>query len=1023
MTTTDLPAARTAGGSPSPSTEGEAAADRTRPRTVIGVAGWLVGLVVFAALAYAIVPGGPLAAIVALLLYPVLVDTVVRPTFRRLALRNITRRKGEAVLVVLGSLLGTAIITASFVVGDSITEGLRQFAATRLGPVDEVVRVQDLSVLPAAEETVVVMPPAGVDGTVTIVSSSAAVAGTDPDRPRAEPSVALTEGDFDEMRGLGNDETITGMAAAGPTPSGDQAVINERLATDLDVDVGDTIEVFAYGDSLSLIVRDVLPEVGLAGYGSIETVGFGPSAVSPVFVPPGTIEGLAADSTVSGAAPPVGQVLVSNDGGVYGDADLSDAVTAELEELVAPVEGTEVLTPKQDFLTDAATTGDSLQELFFGIGSFSVIAGTLLLVNLFVMLAEERKVELGMLRAIGFKRNHITRTFALEGAGYGLTAAVLGATVGIGLGWAVSQVASRIGSPDDLAIDFPLAVEPTSLLLGGLIGLLISLATVWFTSIRISRLNVIAAIRDLPDPRPQQRGIGSALIGLVGVLVGGVIFLAGLASDSPFGVLAGMPIAAYSLIPMLTRFLPRKPVVLTISLLVLTWTVGVFSLFPEAMRGSDIMVFVLMGVILVASSVGLLAQVDHVWIAVNDHLTGVGGGLSARLGLAYPLARKFRTGMLLGMYAIVIFTMTFMSVFIGIFSQQAPLFAAEVGAGYEVFVFSNRANPVTVDDLLGQDGVAAVAPLSYGFAEFSADQEEGMWAVSGADETLTRFEPPALSARMSEFATDDEAWEAILAGESTDGLVYGAVDDFFLQGGGGPPSQLVRPGDVITMADPLSGDEIAVTVAGMTSSDFVFNGVIMEREFVDATLGPVAVENRHYVSVADGVDPEEVAASLAGVFVERGAESESFISRIEEELAEQESFFNLMRGYLALGLLIGIAGLGVVMVRAVRERRREIGMLRAMGFPSRVVRRAFLVEAGFIALQGAVIGVVLGLLTAYQVMVSSSTFGDQKLPFDVPWGVLALIVIVPLLASLLAAAVPATQAARIKPAVALRVTD
>ena len=71
-----------------------------------------------------------------------------------------------------------------------------------------------------------------------------------------------------------------------------------------------------------------------------------------------------------------------------------------------------------------------------------------------------------------------------------------------------------------------------------------------------------------------------------------------------------------------------------------------------------------------------------------------------------------------------------------------------------------------------------------------------------------------------------------------------------------------------------------------------------------------------------------------------------------------------MQGYLALGLIIGIAGLGVVMVRAVRERRRQIGMLRAMGFQSRVVRQAFLVEAGFIAVQGIALGVILALVTS-----------------------------------------------------------
>jgi putative ABC transport system permease protein len=111
------------------------------------------------------------------------------------------------------------------------------------------------------------------------------------------------------------------------------------------------------------------------------------------------------------------------------------------------------------------------------------------------------------------------------------------------------------------------------------------------------------------------------------------------------------------------------------------------------------------------------------------------------------------------------------------------------------------------------------------------------------------------------------------------------------------------------------------------------------------------------------------------------------------------------------------------MVRAVRERRREIGMLRAMGFPARIVRRAFLIEATFIAAQGIVIGGALGLVTGFSVLSNSSTFGDKALPFTVPWGVIAALAVAALAASLLAVVAPATQASRIKPAVALRIAD
>ena len=62
-----------------------------------------------------------------------------RPVLRRLALRQIGRRRAEAALVVAGSVLGTAIIIGSLIVGDTLNFSVRQAAYDNLGPTDEVV--------------------------------------------------------------------------------------------------------------------------------------------------------------------------------------------------------------------------------------------------------------------------------------------------------------------------------------------------------------------------------------------------------------------------------------------------------------------------------------------------------------------------------------------------------------------------------------------------------------------------------------------------------------------------------------------------------------------------------------------------------------------------------------------------------------------------------------------------------------------------------------------------------------------
>ena len=81
-----------------------------------------------------------------------------------------------------------------------------------------------------------------------------------------------------------------------------------------------------------------------------------------------------------------------------------------------------------------------------------------------------------------------------------------------------------------------------------------------------------------------------------------------------------------------------------------------------------------------------------------------------------------------------------------------------------------------------------------------------------------------------------------------------------------------------------------------------------------------------------------------------------------------------MQQFVGAGLLVGIAGVGVVMFRAVRERRREVGVLRSLGFQPASVARAFMFEAGFLALLGVVIGVAIALVATYVLAASGADF-------------------------------------------------
>ncbi|MEZ5322745.1 MAG: hypothetical protein R2698_11865 [Microthrixaceae bacterium] len=121
---------------------------------------------------------GPGVVLAAACCLAVVVNDMVRgPVLRRLALRSISRRRAEALLIISGSTLGTAIICAALVVGDSFQSSLRDVARTRFGPIDIVVTSNPggdfTTTADALRRRVDASPLPGVDGTLAVTSTPA----------------------------------------------------------------------------------------------------------------------------------------------------------------------------------------------------------------------------------------------------------------------------------------------------------------------------------------------------------------------------------------------------------------------------------------------------------------------------------------------------------------------------------------------------------------------------------------------------------------------------------------------------------------------------------------------------------------------------------------------------------------------------------------------------------------------------------------------------------------------------------
>jgi putative ABC transport system permease protein len=369
------------------------------------------------------------------------------------------------------------------------------------------------------------------------------------------------------------------------------------------------------------------------------------------------------------------------------------------------------------------------------------------------------------------------------------------------------------------------------------------------------------------------------------------------------------------------------------------------------------------------------------------------------------------------MFALVIFTMTFISVLSNVFGGQVDTAVAKEGA-YDILVTSSTTNPPTAQELQTSPGVGDVAVMLSGAALWDVETVDDpvIWPSTGIDRGFVEGGPPPIAERAEGYEDDDAVWDAVLNDDSA--IV---IPEWFLQQGGGPAPDLVNDGDTIAMIDPISGVSEPRTVVGTVDNDYAISGAYMSKSSIAKVLGKTATPSRFYVKVDDGADAEKVAKELQGELVQNGVDAQSFRDLIEEFLSINLQFFQLMQAYLALGLLVGIAGLGVVMVRAVRDRRRQVGVLRSLGFVPSQVRRAFVLESGFVALEGIVIGALLALITASQ-LVATGEFG-QNVAFDVPGVQLVILTVTALVASLIATAWPAQQAAQIPPAVALRIAD
>ncbi|HWO81099.1 ABC transporter permease [Gaiella sp.] len=964
------------------------------------------------------------------------------PVLVRLGVRNFGRRRSRTSLIVLGLMLGTTIVAAALVTGDTMSHTIRTTATAALGESDEVVSAKgavddipgdlgDASGVGWFPESVAgeirsTLGPNLADGVVNVVVDHMAVQA--PRTKQSEPTVTLFGADPAGMKGfspiVGSDGSHVSLADLSPG----QAYLNTDAADELGVRPGDTVIAYPAGSRAVLRVRDVVEFNGAA---TADAALLLPLEEAQLFY--------ARYGQVLG-------VMISNRGSGGSAVALSDAVERTLTPTLQ-AHDLELQTIKQDAIESADEAGSAFMAFFTTFGSFSIAAGILLIFLIFVMLAAERRGELGIARAVGTRRGHLTQMFTFEGAAYDVVAAIVGAILGAIVAFGmVFLMAKAFGAEnEDAGLQVEFAFTWQSLLIAFALGVLLTLVVVAFSAWRVSTMTIATAIRNLPEPpvvRPRRRIVLGGLGGLLGVLL---VLTAGNAATP---LMLGVSLFIVSLVPLARLVGIPDRIAYTVAgltmvvLLLLPWSMWESVFGPLAMDFSTWIVS------------GLMIVVGAVWVIVYNADLLLGAMMAAlgrikaltpllRMSMAYPLKSRFRTGTTLAMFTLVVFTLVTGSTSTGSF-QAAFNDVDTFGGGFDIRAGTGARAAIpdmgaALRERLGARAsdypvVGSQSVLAVDARQLGTGRPFENYHVRGLDSSFLSHTTFQLGSIARGYTSSRDVWMALqehVGLAVVDSLVVQRRDNF---GFNVMPSDFKvtgfyadegKPFDPVPVEvlDKQTGEKTRLTIIGVLSDSapFEMSGISSSQSTLAAAFPGRAEPTIHYFSVAPGIDPGAAAQRLESAFITNGLEAESIQKVVQDSVAANKTFNRLIQGFMALGLVVGVAALGVISARAVVERRQQIGVMRAIGFRRTMIQTVFLLESSFVALTAIVVGTGLGLLLGWNIIEDSrKTPSWANLEMVVPWGDLVLIFVLVYAVALLATLAPAIRASRIAPAEALR---
>ena len=653
--------------------------------------------------------------------------------------------------------------------------------------------------------------------------------------------------------------------------------------------------------------------------------------------------------------------------------------------------------------------------------------------------------ELGIARAIGTRRGHLVQMFTFEGATYDLIAAAVGALLGAAVAYVMVLAIASAFNVADTGLKIEYSVSPRSLFVAFAIGGLLTLVVVAVSAWRVSVMTISTAIRNLPEP-PVPHRRRQLVLALIAIALGALLTVSGAAGDSATPLMLGISLVLVGFVPIMRllgvseRFAYTSCGLGIAVAMLLPWSVWE-SVFGQI--SMDFSTWIVSG---------LMTVIGAVWVMVYNAdliLRGVGRALSrfgllvpvVRMAIIYPLKARFRTGATLAMFTLVVFTLVTGTATPNSFSEAFNN-VDEFGGGFQVRAGTSAGAPI--DDLHaalrrvpGIDpadftAVGSQSVLSVKASQVGTGRPAESYVARGLDRPFLEHTTFGLGARARGYSSARDVWRALATrpglavvdatvAPHRDNFGFIVLPDFRLSGF--TFEEGVFDPVPIMLRDPQTGRRARLTVIGILKDGAPLEmlGISSSQATYERAFPGRFHPTIHYFALAPEVDPAATATRLESAFLPNGMQAESIEQVVKDAIAANQTFNRLIQGFMGLGLIVGVAALGVISARAVVERRQQIGVLRAIGFRRGMVQAVFLIESSFIALTSIVVGTLLGLVLAANIVRDSSEQASwENLHLVVPWLNLGLVFLVVYGVALAATFAPALRASRIRPAEALR---